>query len=377
MDTNSSLGNRITAILISLLIIIISVALVLMPKKAFSDNENRELAPFPEFSASAVKSGNYMEELNTYATDHFPMRDMWIGIASQKDILLGKHKINGIYIAGNNYLIGEYEPLQNTDRIIQSFNKFKDSISDYEVNTYLMLVPTSFTINAKLLPNYITGGNQLQDIKAVIKGTGLPYVDAGELLAKHTDEYIFYRTDHHWTTLGAYYGYEAYCRATGLEATPLNEYKVVATVPDFYGTYASKVNAAFIKPDTISLYAHPDDCPVVTYDDTGVVTDTLYNMDYAGRKDKYSILLDNLHTLITIENENATTDRVLLIVKDSYANSIIPYLTHNYKTIYVVDTRYYRMGPSYLVKTYPDITDVLILYNMSTIDSDTGIRGIF
>ena len=113
------------------------------------------------------------------------------------------------------------------------------------------------------------------------------------------------------------------------------------------------------------------------YDGTGEVTDSLYNFDYLTEKDKYSLFLNNIHPLIEIENKAASSQNALMLVKDSYANSIVPFLAHHYRKIYVFDTRYYRDGPSSFLSDHQDITDVLLLYNMNTLDGDTGIRGIY
>ena len=110
---------------------------------------------------------------------------------------------------------------------------------------------------------------------------------------------------------------------------------------------------------------------------TGEITDSLYNLDYVLQKDKYSLFLNNLHTLIEITNENAESDRELVLIKDSYANSMVPFLTHHFQKIYVFDTRYYKQGPSSFIEDHPSVTDVLLLYNMNTLDSDSGIRGIY
>ena len=214
-------------------------------------------------------------------------------------------------------------------------------------------------------------------MEEIANGSGIPYVNVKDVLSEHKDEYIYYRTDHHWTTLGAYYGYIEYCRSAGYEPVDINALEEVCVTDDFHGTYSSKVNLPFEKGDEIHIYNNPECTLTVTYDDTNEVTNSLYNLDYVQAKDKYSLFLNNLHTLITVENDNARTDGVLLVIKDSYANSMIPFLAYDYQTIYILDTRYYKFGPTSFVEDHEDITDILLLYNMGTIDTDTGIRGIF
>ena len=146
---------------------------------------------------------------------------------------------------------------------------------------------------------------------------------------------------------------------------------------EFYGTIYSKVNDYSHKADSITIYTNPADRLTVDYTDTDEITNTLYNLDYVSQKDKYSLFLNNLHTLIEITNETAESDRELVLIKDSYANSMVPFLAHHYKKIYVFDTRYYKQGPSSFIEEHPSVTDVLLLYNMNTLDTDSGIRGIY
>lgn len=115
----------------------------------------------------------------------------------------------------------------------------------------------------------------------------------------------------------------------------------------------------------------------VTYIDTGEVSNSLYNFDYLEEKDKYSLFLDNIHPLTEIENAAADSTGELMLIKDSYANSMVPFLAHHYKKIYVFDTRYYRGSPSSFLSEHKTITDILLLYNLNTLDGDTGIRGIY
>ena len=146
---------------------------------------------------------------------------------------------------------------------------------------------------------------------------------------------------------------------------------------DFCGTIYSKVNDYSQKGDVITIYRNPSDKLTVFYEDTKETTDSLYNLEYSGKKDKYSLFLNNLHPFIEITNENAESDRELALIKDSYANSMVPFLAHHYKKIYVLDTRYYKLGPSSFIKGHEGVTDVLVLYNLNTVDTDLGIRGIY
>lgn len=158
---------------------------------------------------------------------------------------------------------------------------------------------------------------------------------------------------------------------------PLEALTQQTVTEEFAGTLYSKINDYSHKRDSITIYTNPEDLLTVTYEDTGKVTDSLYNLDYVSEKDKYSLFLDNIHPLIEIENAAADSQDELVLVKDSYANSMVPFLAHHYRKIYVFDTRYYRDGLSSFLADHETITDILLLYNMNTLDNDTGIRGIY
>ena len=163
----------------------------------------------------------------------------------------------------------------------------------------------------------------------------------------------------------------------GLEPVPLEKLIPQVVTEDFKGTLYSKSGDYSHPGEEITIYTNPADRLTVEYKDTGEITDTLYNMEYAQKKDKYSLFLNNLHPLVEITNETAETDRELVLIKDSYANSMVPFLVRHFKKIYVFDTRYYKDGPSAFIAEHPGITDVVLLYNMNTLDTDTGIRGIY
>ena len=162
--------------------------------------------------------------------------------------------------------------------------------------------------------------------------------------------------------------------------------KTTSVTDSFYGTTWSKVVDYSVSPVTIEIYESPQwkDHITVTYEDTGECFDTPYNMDYLDKKDKYSVFLNNQHSLITIKNNDpdlqrtdGTDRRALVVIKDSYANFLIPFLIDQYETIWVFDPRYYRGSITEWVKDHPEVKDVLVLYNLSTMDTDRGVGAIY
>ncbi len=370
--------RKVITILLCVGILSLSIWLLLSPKKNFSENENRYLTKFPVLSAKNLLDGTYTESLSDWLADHFPQRDFFVGLKSQTEILSGRKEIDHIYVAKEDYLIEQYAQPQNTQRIIDTLTRFYEKVSQAEVNINLMLVPTAVTIHKDLLPQNAPASNQLETAQSIYTATEIPKIDCTDCLFTGVSEgQLYYRTDHHWTTLGAYYGYLAFCAAKNLQPVSLTSLQKQTVTEDFAGTLYSKVNDYNHKKDSITVYTNPEDHLTVTYTDTDEVSDSLYNFDYLTEKDKYSLFLSNIHSLIEIENQTSSSEDVLMLIKDSYANSIVPFLAHHYRKIYVFDTRYYKDGPSSFLSEHKEINDILLLYNMNTLDTDSGIRGIY
>ncbi len=370
--------RTLTSTLLAGGVLVLSITFLLSPKQNFSENENRYLAKFPSLSWENVKNGEYMEDISTWLSDHFPLRNFFMGLKADTEITLGKKEINHVYIAQDEYLIEVYDTPVNTERIADTFHKFYQKLDSSKVDANLMLVPTAHSILADKLPTNAPVINQVNTAKIIYEKSGIPAIDCSSYLSQAAASgQIYYYTDHHWTTYGAYQGYLAFCEAKGLTPVSLEDMTAETVSDEFYGTIYSKVNDYSHKADSITLYTNPADTLTVNYTDTEEITDSLYNLDYVSQKDKYSLFLNNLHTLIEITNETAESDRELVLIKDSYANSMVPFLVHHYKKIYVFDTRYYKQGPSSFIEEHPSVTDVLLLYNMNTLDTDSGIRGIY
>lgn len=369
--------RKLTVCVLCAGILSLSACLLIMPKKEFSENENRYLEKMPEFSVKTVLGGEYTESLGDWLADHFPMRDFFMGLKTGAEMAGGRREINHIYIAKDDYLIEPYAEPQNTERIVDTLVSFYEKINDKNVAVSLMLVPTAVTIYGDRLPAFAPPSDQMETAREIYDATGIPAVDCSEKLLAVSEEQLYYRTDHHWTTAGAYCGYLAYCEEKGISPVPREALDSNIVTDEFAGTLYSKVNDYSHKKDEITIFTNPSDELVVTYPDTGEVSDSLYNFDYLSQKDKYSMFLNNIHPLMEIENKRAPSDAVLMLIKDSYANSMVPFLIHHYKKIYVFDTRYYKEGPSAFLAEHGEVTDVLLLYNMNTLDNDSGIRGIY
>lgn len=293
--------KRIMVVIICLLILGLSVSEIVMNKKDYSENENRHLAQMPELSLSSISSKDFMTGIEEYLSDQFPMRDQFMTAYALVQKAEGCTEINGVYLCKDGYLIEKpvaYEKLNVIADKLTALREKIDSI-DTGVNLDVMLVPTSFTINKDRLPDNAYSNIQqeaIQTIKANSEGD-IDFIDVTATLIKHNEnQQMFYRTDHHWTTYGAYYAYEEYCISKGLEIAPVSEFQITEVSDDFYGTVYSKVNDMTINPDTITAFIRSDQKLSVKFQDGN--SDSLYNYEYLSVKDKYSFFLNNINDII-------------------------------------------------------------------------------
>ena len=397
---NENLNKRITVYLIAALLVIFSIAFFVTPKEEFSESENRTLAKWPELSIQNITSGRYTEGVKDYLSDHFPMRDELLKLINSTERVSGRKEISGVYLCDDR-LINSYEKPVNVEKDIEQFSKLANNVESARVS--LMLVPTATSVHWEMLPagspDREAGATILttepEDVYrgAVEIASELDTIDRIRLSmpdnvicipvytalrsAAETGE-VYYRTDHHWTTYGAYTGYKTICYYLKLEPTPLEEFEKTVVTADFYGSIYSKINDDYVNPDEIVSYSLPSWDLKVEYADSGLVTDTPYDPQYLDKRDKYSYFLSNQHGLITITNDAVPEEAgAMALVKDSYANCLVPFLLDHYHTLYIFDTRYHKGGVSKFINSHEDIKDVLILYNTGTLDKDTGIGGIY
>ena len=235
-----------------------------------------------------------------------------------------------------------------------------------------MLVPDSVYINKDKLKRSINI-DEKKDILYIydklIYSNNIDVTD--ELLKQNELKNLYYKTDHHWTSYGAYYAYKKYMESKNIIPKDENFYNILKVSSSFKGTSQTKV-LSYNKTDDIYLFLKNENL-TVKYVLENKITNSLYNYDYLDKKDKYSIFLDNNHALIEIEN-NDNIDSIL-IIKNSYANSFIPFLTSHFGKIYVIDLRYYNESVSDFVKEN-NIQNILILYNLNNLYDDMSIIKI-
>ena len=357
-------------IIISIFIIFFMTIFVFSDKKEFSENENRYLAVMPKLTLENITSGKFVSELESFITDAFPLRDFFVGIKTKTELLFGKKDINDIYLGNDSFMITKYNKI-DTEKIVKTLNDFKENNIDKNIS--LMLVPSSISIYDDKLPKYAITDSETDVIDDIYRKVPMNNIDVyNTLKSLKEDNQVFYKTDHHWTTFGVYRAYIEYCKKNMITPISINKYDIEKITDSFYGTLYSKTNNYDTEPDAIYLYKTDTNYDVF-YVNSKKHSDSLYNFDYLEKKDKYSVFLDNNHPLIEIENKDIDSIDELLVIKDSYGNSFVPFVAENYKKVHVVDLRYNLNSMTEYLKSHPNIKNVLILYNINTINDESSI----
>lgn len=348
--------------------------------KEFSEKENRMLEQKPKLTLGAVESGRFMKQYESYKSDQFAGRDFWVSLKTRVDLLAGKRKANGVFKGSDDYLLEDIS-VMNEEQVKKNTDAIRAFAEEYpDLPVYMMLVPNAANVLQEKLPSFAVTEDQDAQFAKIQKdlGDSVHWIDVSKTMKKHKKEEIYYHTDHHWTTLGAFYAYETLGKNMKLDLDKEPALKPYAVTNDFNGTLSatSGYEAGYEEP--IYIYAPQKDKDavevVVNYVDEQKKTATLYDRSKLKGKDKYGMFLGGNYSMLDIRTTADTTARLLLF-KDSYANAVIPFLTSHYREIIVIDPRYYY-GDIEEVMQNNKITDVLFLYNGNTFVEDNSISGV-
>ena len=387
----SSWKSYFIVILFFLLLSAGGACLFLLPQQEFSPNENRVLQTLPPPDAETVLDGSWQEKFEEFTADQFPLRNSFTAAGSIWKYATGRRDIGGAYVG--------HDP----DGVIRLFEK-PDALSPEDAAPTLALL-REFTaalaadksmLHAAILPVPAAGtvyGDALPPFAEVFDGEAfLAFAKEGladapcavadplpALRRSGEDGTAYYRTDHHWTTAGAAAAYAACCNALGLTPLPTDQVFALEQVSDgFYGTLASKVLLPSVQPDEI--YRPTLDLSAVrVYIGSGFAGETLrestlYHEEALREKDKYTYFLGGNYGFVLLENETLPEDGgTLLLLKDSFANCFVPYLTAHYRKIIMIDPRYYRGDLAVQIEEFaPDA--FLALYECDNFAKDVQLR---
>uniref|UniRef100_UPI0040568DE1 DHHW family protein n=1 Tax=Acetatifactor sp. TaxID=1872090 RepID=UPI0040568DE1 len=360
---NDKRNAIVTIGIIAAMILVFTVADLVTEDRKFSESENRLLATKPEFTTQALFAGEYSEDYEAYVTDQFVGRDKWIALKTMTDILLQKKDMNGVYLGADDYLIEQHLPENYTrEQEEQKIALLEKLVERW--NARVMLVPTADNILTDKLPEYALYYDQTRFLSDVQEAVGEEnYIDVYHVLQEHAEEEIYYRTDHHWTSLGAYYGYRAWAEKMGKFPLFRDLERREVVTDDFLGTLHSRINLP-MDGEEISYFYDTQKRPVtVTYDFSETMY-SFYEESHLNTKNKYGFFLDDNHAFVEITT-TTTNGKSLFVIKDSYANCLIPMLAQHYEKVYVLDLRYFNSRLFTFMEQYEaeEEMDVLVLYN--------------
>lgn len=361
-------------------IFVMMILLFFLPKSDFSVQEKRQLSDFPEVTAETVFSAKFQNELDTYLSDHIPGRNFFVGMSAGLELAEGRNGSKGIYLGSGGYLFPK--PSQKTENLMKNAGYIKEFAAESDIPVYMTVIPSSGYINGSKLPPVhepYQDGELINDFQSAL-GSDVKFcnVNADFLMAADSEQ-LYYRTDHHWTSTGAYEAYTLLGKTMDFKPLPEDSFSK-EKIKGFYGTSYSKSALWMLEPDTITLWSNknqPQGSLLVEISDgQDKKTSTEYFfLDQLKNDDKYPVFLDGNHSLVRITNNNVKSG-TLILIKDSYAHTIAPFLSQNYREIIMVDMRYYKKEISALAKQEA-ADSILILYSLDNLSADNNLAYLF
>lgn len=367
------------AVLFVAFIFAMAIWFVVNPKADYSSSEKRYLQQFPETSVDTVLSGEFSEKFETYFADHFPQRNMWVGLNSYYNLGIGLNGRNGVYNSADGYLINVPVDKENYVRKnIRVLAEFKEKIGDVPMT--VMLAPSTGYIATDKLPLIHDSYNDdtyFAETAKTLGESGVNFVDLRETFKQKYAEgvQLYYRTDHHWTTDGAYEGYVKLCEKLGVQPADKDSFAKTA-YGGFYGTTYSTSGYWLTKPDSITVYDNQENTDKnitvkISEDGKDNHYGSMFFYNHIDEDDKYPVFLDGNHALTEIQNKNAKNGTIV-VIKDSFSHSLAPFLAENYSKVVLVDLRYYKQSVSDLIKK-ENPEQVVALYGIDNLATDTDI----
>lgn len=372
-------SKKILVSLFFLLLVSVPLATLLLPKKSFSEQENRQLAEPPKLTAQTIADKSFMENAETYMADHVIGRNAFVAARTKMELATGKKEVNGVFIGEKRLMENVAEPdVSITASNLKAINTFAEKYQD-TLSTAVMLVPTAVQFYPNEKPAFVQTADQLQYIQEFYAGLNhAEGVDAYTTLSANASNAIFYRTDHHWTSYGAYLGYTALAKNLGFKAAGLDSFAIEHASHDFLGTLYSKVLWGEELADGIDLYHYSTGDvveEVIKYTGTEATSyPSILFWEHLEQKDQYQVFLGGNNGVVTIRT-NVGNGKKLLVFKDSFANSLMQFLPLHYEEVTLVDPRYMRLPLSEYIDI-EDYSQALFLYNVGTFTETSDLNKV-
>ena len=359
--------NKIITSFFCLLLALSALAGLIMPDRYYSEREKRTLTQKPQFTMAAFLSGKFGDELEDYLTDQVPLRDGWVTMKTYLELAVGKRESGGVYLCKDQYLMDKltsYSKKQLTANAA-ALADLQKKLAAEGIAVKTILVPMAAQVLTDKLPAYAPVADYAA-IRQVLTDAGVDWADVFSALAAHSGESIYYRTDHHWTSLGAYY---AYCAWRGIEPVA-GEWTQEVLCDDFRGTTWNKVPLPTVPAEEITAwYRHAS--RRVSYNNGQYETDSMYERKYLDGSDQYAVFLNSNQAQTVIEGSGKSGK--LLLIKDSYGNTFAQFPVEDYAEVHVIDLRFFK-GDVVEYAKENSITDTLVLYGTQNFVKDTNLR---
>ena len=360
-------------------------AFFILPDRDFSPQENRYLSQFTPLKLGKLVpgadfgqggnlfNGKFMEDFEDYVVDQFPLRDSWVHLKAWSERLSGKQENNKVYFGTDGQTLFAQFPALTDEELATRVGYVNQLADNLIVPVYFSLIPDKSYVWADRLPANapLVDDGSLLDRAAALCSDWVTWIDLKDVL---NGDDVFYRTDHHWSTMGAYRGYLALSLGMGGSGAVL-DYEPELRSDAFYGTTWSSSGAAWISPDSIYTLIPEGgllgNTTVTRYPEGSPVPGSLYDLTKLAEKDKYSMFLGGNQPLCVIENPDAQGGR-LLVIRDSYSDSLAPFLSLDYQQVHLFDPRYNNISISQYVEDN-GIDQVLVLYSASNFSTDQNI----
>ena len=359
--------NKIITSFFCLLLAVSALIGLLMPDRYYSEREKRTLTQKPKFTVADFISGKFSDNLESYLTDQVPLRDDRVTLKTYMELAVGKRESGGIYLCKDQYLMDKFTSYSKKQLAANAaaLADLQEKLAAEGVSMNTILVPVAAQVLADKLPAYAPAADYAA-IFQVLTDAGVDTVNVWSTLAAHSGENIYYRTDHHSTSLGAYY---AYCAWRDIEPAAY-EWTQEVLCDDFYGTTWNKVSLPPVPAEEITAwYKHINRS--VSYNNGQYETDSIYERKYLSGSDQYAVFLNSNQAQTVIEGSGKSGK--LLLIKDSYGNTFSQFPVEDYAEVHVLDLRFFKGDVTEYAKEN-GITDTLVLYGTQSFVKDTRLR---
>ncbi len=367
--------NLVLTVGFCLLLAGMQAAFWLLPKQSFSENEKRVLQEVPSFSLSSLWSGRWFQSMDSYFSDHFAGRDFWVGMHAYANQLEGLNAAGEIYRGKDGWLL--HRPVEAGDIWEQNLQTLSDFAEQHH-NLTMLCIPTTGAVMTDKLPA-LHDRYPDQDLLAALQQScdGMQWVDLLPMLAENKDAGVYYRTDHHWTSYGAYLGYCALARAWGLDAAAQTDYQI-QTHDGFYGTAYSESGLWATAPDSIALWTDPAvQIHTTIYDQNipaPIEQEGVFFREHLEQADQYPVFLDGNHARVTLTSD--APGGKLLVVRDSFAHCLAPFFSRHFQTVDLIDLRYFKEQTISQLIEQNQYDRVLFVFGLDTLTSDRSLQWL-